>query len=84
MQETWVGKIPWRREWLPAQVFWSAECHRQSMGSQHTYLYIFFFLLMKTFNIYSLRNFQIYNTVSLTIVTMLYIPTTYLFYNNKF
>ena len=29
MQETgsnpWVGKIPWRREWLPTPVFWYGE-----------------------------------------------------------
>lgn len=30
---------------------------------------------MKTFEIYSLRNFQLYNIVLLTIVTMLGIPT---------
>ena len=33
MQETWfdpwVGKIPWRREWLPTPVFLSGESHRQ-------------------------------------------------------
>ena len=75
MQEYWVGKIPWRREWLPVQVFWLAECHGQSM-SLNKHLCTFFFLLMRTFNIYSLSNFQIYNIVSLTIVTMLYIPTT--------
>ena len=27
MQETWVGKIPWRRERLPTPVFWSGEFH---------------------------------------------------------
>ena len=27
MQETWVGKIPWRREWLPTPVFWPREFH---------------------------------------------------------
>ena len=27
MQETWVGKIPWRREWLPTPVFWPVEFH---------------------------------------------------------
>ena len=31
MQETsvypWVGKIPWRREWLPIPVFWPGEFH---------------------------------------------------------
>ena len=25
--ETWVGKIPWRRERLPTLVFWPAEFH---------------------------------------------------------
>ena len=25
MQEAWVGKIPWRRERLPASVFWPGE-----------------------------------------------------------
>ena len=33
MQETridpWVGKNPWRREWLPSSVFSSGEFHRQ-------------------------------------------------------
>ena len=27
MQETWVGKIPWRRERLPTLVFWPREYH---------------------------------------------------------
>ena len=27
MLETWVGKIPWRRERLPTPVFWPRECH---------------------------------------------------------
>ena len=32
MQETcvfdpWVGKIPWRREWLPTLAFWPGEFH---------------------------------------------------------
>ena len=27
MWETWVGKIPWRREWLPTPVFWPGEFH---------------------------------------------------------
>ena len=26
-QETWVGKIPWRRERLPTPVFWPGESH---------------------------------------------------------
>ena len=25
MRETWIGKIPWRREWLPTPVFWPGE-----------------------------------------------------------
>ena len=29
MQETWVGKIPWRREWLPTSVPWPGEFHGQ-------------------------------------------------------
>ena len=39
--DPWVGKIPWKREWLPTPVFLSGEFHRQkslvgskSMGSQ--------------------------------------------------
>ena len=27
VQETWVGKIPWRRERLPTLVFWPGEFH---------------------------------------------------------
>ena len=27
MWETWVGKIPWRRERLPTPVFWPREFH---------------------------------------------------------
>ena len=29
MQETWVGKIPWRREGLPTPVFWPGEFYVQ-------------------------------------------------------
>ena len=25
--DPWVGKIPWRREWLPTSVFWPGEFH---------------------------------------------------------
>ena len=25
--DPWVGKIPWRREWLPTPVFWPGEFH---------------------------------------------------------
>ena len=34
MQETWVGKIPWRRERLPNPVFWPGEFHGLSMELQ--------------------------------------------------
>ena len=26
--DSWVGKIPWRREWLPTPVFWPGEFQR--------------------------------------------------------
>ena len=26
-EDPWVGKIPWRREWLPIPVFWPGEFH---------------------------------------------------------
>ena len=29
MREAWVGKIPWRRKWLPTPVFWPGEFHGQ-------------------------------------------------------
>ena len=29
MQETWVGKIPWRREWHPTPVFLPGESYGQ-------------------------------------------------------
>ena len=25
--DPWVGKIPWRREWLPIPVFWPGKFH---------------------------------------------------------
>ena len=25
--DPWVGKVPWRREWLPTSVFWPGEFH---------------------------------------------------------
>ena len=40
----------------------------------------FFFLVMRTFKTYSLGNFQIYNTVVLTIVAMLYTSSPGLLY----
>ena len=29
MPETWVGKVPWRREQLPTPVFWPRELNGQ-------------------------------------------------------
>ena len=29
MQDTWVRKIPWEREWQPTPVFLPGELHRQ-------------------------------------------------------
>ena len=33
MRETWVGKIPWRRERLPTPVFWSGEFHHKELDT---------------------------------------------------
>ena len=30
--DPWVGKIPWRREWLPTPVFLPGEAHGQTSG----------------------------------------------------
>ena len=45
MQETWVGKIPWRRERLPTPLFWPGEFHglysplgRKDMTEQLSFL----------------------------------------------
>ena len=27
--EPWIGKVPWRRKWQPASVFWLGEFHEQ-------------------------------------------------------
>ena len=39
------------------------------------YSYTIFLLVMKTYKIYSLSNFQIYSLVLLTVVTLLYIAS---------
>ena len=36
MQETWVQKISWRREWLPSPVFWPGEFHGQGSLSGYS------------------------------------------------
>ena len=50
-----------------------SESPESSLLSHQGAPYNFFFLVMRTFNIYPLSNFQIYNTVLLSIVIMLYI-----------
>ena len=40
MQETWVGKIPWRREWQPTLVFLPGEFHGQrSLAACSTWIH---------------------------------------------
>ena len=29
LTDPWVGRIPWRKEWLPTPVFWPGEFHGQ-------------------------------------------------------
>ena len=36
MQETRVGKIPWKREWLPTPVFLPRESHGQRNLASYT------------------------------------------------
>ena len=33
--DPWVGKIPWRREWLLGPVFWPGEFHGQDSPWGH-------------------------------------------------
>ena len=36
MQESWVGKLPWRREWQPTPVFLPGEFHEQRSLAGHS------------------------------------------------
>ena len=45
------------------------------------YSYTIFLLVMKAYKIYSLSNFQIYSSVLLTVVTLLYIASPGLIYS---
>ena len=36
MQETWVGKIPWRRAWQPTAVFFPGELQGQRSLIDHS------------------------------------------------
>ena len=48
--DTWVGKIPWRRERLPNLVFWPREFHGlQSRGSQRVRHSDFHFTSLQAF-----------------------------------
>ena len=51
-----------------------------SLVNNHYHTYTNFFLVMRTFKIYSLNNFQICNSVLLTIVIKLYIASPWLIY----
>ena len=51
-----------------------------SLVSIYYYILTIFFLVLKTLKYYSLSNFQIYNTVLLTIVTMLFTTSPELLY----
>ena len=35
IHETWVGRIPWRRERLPTPVFWPGEIHGRCSPGGH-------------------------------------------------
>ena len=54
--------------------------HNKSSWHSSPYVVTNFFPVIRTFKIYSPRNFQIYNTVLLTIVTMLCITFPWLIY----
>lgn len=56
---------------------WSSQL---SVVDTHHHTSLYFFLIMGNFNIYSLSNFQIKNTVLLTLVTMLFITSPELIY----
>ena len=46
MWEAWVGKIHWRREWLPTPIFWPGKFHR-GVTKRQTWLSDFHFPLYK-------------------------------------
>lgn len=50
-----------------------ADYHKSSSLSSPHIGAGFLFLMMRTFKVYSLSNFQMYNTILLIMVTMLYI-----------
>ena len=59
MLETWIGKIPWRREWLPTPGFWPGEFHglyspcickesdtTEQLSLSLVFVFVFFFFLI--------------------------------------
>ena len=45
--DSWVGKIPWKREWLPTPVFWPGEFHglyspwgHKELDATFTFIYV--------------------------------------------
>ena len=98
MWETWVWVLGWKNplenERLPTPVFWPKEFHdcivHGVAKSWHNWLtftfscYIYF-LVTKTFKMYSLCNFQIFNTLLTTITTLcmseLFYLVTKIFYS---
>ena len=84
----WVGKIPWKRKWQPALTFlpenpmyrgaWWATVHGVAKSQTrlrhwaHTHAYVCV-CVMRAFEIYIPRNFQVENTALPIIITALYI-----------
>ena len=71
-REAWSAAIhgvakswTWLRDWTELNTYFSS-------SNQHLFSVA---LMVRTFKTYSLRNFQVHNTVLLTIVTMLYIKS---------
>ena len=84
MWETWVWALGWKNplenERLPTPVFWPREFHDCIVHGvaknwhnwvTFTFSCYFYFLVTKTFEMYSLCNFQIFNTLLLTTITTL-------------
>ena len=84
----WVGKIPWKRKWQPALAFlpenpmyrgaWWATVHGVAKSQTrlrhwaHTHAYVCV-CVMRAFEIYIPRNFQVENMALPIIITALYI-----------
>ena len=72
--DQWVRKIPWRREWQPTPAFLPGEfCGQRSLVGYSLWGWK---ELMTMLNVYSLRKFEVQDTVLLTIVTMLSIRSS--------